>query len=69
MPDDIRTALYEGYESIRLLSKLERELMPVFRKLRTIWDLGDILSMYAVWGGGPEDDYLEECVSRLKNMM
>ena len=43
--------------------------MPVFRKLRTIWDLGDILSMYTVWGGGPEDDYLEECVSRLQNMM
>ena len=69
LPDDIRAALYEGYESIRPLSKLEKELMPVFRKLRTIWDLGDILSMYAVWGGGPEDDYLEECVSRLQNMM
>ena len=69
MPDDMRTALYEGYESVRPLSKLEKELMPVFRKFRTTWDLGDMLSMHTVWGKEPEDDYLEECVSRLQNMM
>lgn len=34
----------EGYESVRPLSRDERESLPVFAKLRMLWDMGDMLA-------------------------
>ncbi len=56
-------------ESVRLLSDLEKQLMPTFVKLRWIWDIGDILSFMPLWGERPSDEYLAECVGRLHELM
>lgn len=34
----------EGYESVRPLSRGEHESLPVFAKLRMLWDMGDMLA-------------------------
>lgn len=52
-PQD-RAPRIEGYESVRPITALERELLPVFRKLNAIWDLGDVLAMRAAWGTDEE---------------
>lgn len=44
----------EAYESVRSLSDAERDLLPVFRKLNVVWDLGDVLAMRAAWGTSVE---------------
>ena len=58
----------EGYESIRIITHLEKDLIPTFAILRDIWDLGDILRMMPVWGEKPNSKYLDDCLKRLKNL-
>ena len=65
---EIFSPILKGYESVRPLSDLERQLIPTFVKLRWIWDIGDMLSFMPLWGEQPTDDYLEECVKKLHNL-
>ena len=57
-----------GYESVRPLSKDEREMLPVFIKLRQIWGIGDVLGMNPVWGETPSDEDLTDYVQILQNL-
>ena len=59
----------KGYESVRPLSALEKELIPIFVKLRWIWDIGDMLSFIPLWGEPITDNYLRECTDRLRGLM
>jgi len=45
MPDEQKAELFKGYESVRPLSKDERDCIPVFAKLRKLWDIGDSLAI------------------------
>ena len=40
------------------LSDDERRLLPLFRKLNRVWDLGDLLAMRPAWGA--DEDFGEE---------
>ncbi|NQZ30258.1 MAG: phosphotransferase [Oceanospirillaceae bacterium] len=44
LPNAQRDSMLRGYESKRPLSKEERECLPVFFKLRRLWDIGDMLA-------------------------
>jgi Ser/Thr protein kinase RdoA (MazF antagonist) len=68
IPAERWMAFLEGYESVRPLSQLEKDAIPAFTKLRAIWDIGDILNTFPLWGKTPDDDYLEESVNRLRNL-
>lgn len=48
MPDLLKADLFKGYESVRPLSKGERDCIPVFAKLRRLWDIGDYLAIKPV---------------------
>ena len=43
-PDAHQKAFFEGYESLRPLTEGERDCLPVFAKLRRLWDAGDMLA-------------------------
>ena len=58
----------EGYESIRIIPHLEKDLIPTFAILRDIWDMGDILRMMPVWGEKPDSRYLNVCLKRLNKL-
>lgn len=45
LPESLRDQLLAGYESVRPLSEGERECIPMFAKLRRLWDIGDYLAM------------------------
>jgi len=47
-PDEYQTALLKGYESVRPLSKGERDCLPTFIHLRMLWDEGDLLATAAL---------------------
>ena len=59
----------EGYESVQPLSKLEKELIPTFVKLRWLWDIGDMLAYHPLWGTTPPDEHLEDYVKELHDLM
>ncbi|MEM7536978.1 MAG: phosphotransferase [Chloroflexota bacterium] len=65
-PEVLATVL-RGYESVRKLSSLEKELMPVFAKLQLLWDIGDVLLFKPLWGEEITNQYLEECVQVMKD--
>lgn len=44
LPEAQQNAFFEGYESLRPLSTEERDSIPVFAKLRTLWDMGDMMA-------------------------
>ena len=44
LPEAKREKFLEGYESVRPLSKGERESLPAFAKLRILWDIGDTIA-------------------------
>ena len=44
LPEPKYEKFIEGYESIRPLSKGERESLPAFAKLRILWDIGDTIA-------------------------
>lgn len=46
-PAKLRESVLAGYESVRTLSDVEREFLPLFDGLRDLWDLGDTLAMEA----------------------
>ena len=48
LPSEYRDAMLGGYESRRPLSEEERECLPVFFKLRHLWDAGDMLATESV---------------------
>ena len=50
LSEEAWSACLEGYQEIRPLSLAEIESIPVFQKLRPIWDKGDMLAMRAAWG-------------------
>ncbi len=54
LSEDAWTACLGGYEQIRPLSLAEIDSIPVFQKLRPIWDKGDILAMRTAWGDSEE---------------
>lgn len=58
----------KGYESIRIISQLEKEQIPTFAMLRNIWDMGDLLRMMPVWGEEPDSNYLNHCLERLEDI-
>ena len=48
MPEHQKTELLKGYESVRPLGRRERDCIPVFAKLRRLWDIGDSLAIEPV---------------------
>lgn len=65
----IFNAVLSGYESVRPMSDIEKQLAPTFAKFREIWDIGDILYYMPLWGEDVSEAHLEECVKRLKALM
>jgi len=62
-------ALLQGYQEIRPLAPEELEAIPAFRTVRPIWDQGDILAMYPVWGkSAPEPEYCDQIVALLSRL-
>jgi Ser/Thr protein kinase RdoA (MazF antagonist) len=57
LAESVREACFRGYEDVRPLSPAARELLPTFRTLNSIWDLGDVLAMRAAWGPGADQDF------------
>ena len=62
-----------AYEDRRPLSGAEVESIPLFRKIRPIWDLGDILAMQAAWGEDPDGEtfdeaYCDRVIERLEGL-
>ena len=47
-PDAHRKAFLQGYETLRPLTEGERDCLPVFAKLRMLWDAGDVLATEAL---------------------
>lgn len=43
-----KTELLKGYESVRPLSQAERDCIPVFAKLRRLWNFGDALAIFPI---------------------
>lgn len=62
-------SVIEGYESVRPLSKLEKQLIPTVAKLRSIWDMGDILYYMPLWGRTPSDEQLENWMKQLHTLL
>ena len=54
---DLEASCLEAYEAVRPLSATERELLPTFRRLIRIWDLGDVLAMRRAWDSDPPEKY------------
>ena len=54
LTEDAWRACLEGYQQIRPLSVAEIDSVPIFQKLRPIWDKGDMLAMRAAWGDSEE---------------
>jgi Ser/Thr protein kinase RdoA (MazF antagonist) len=58
LADEAWEAFLGAYQALRPLSEAELQMIPIFRKIRPIWDKGDILAMNAAWGeAGLEDEY------------
>lgn len=58
LSDEAWEAFLAAYQALRPLSEAELQMIPVFRKIRPIWDKGDILAMNAAWGeAGLEEEY------------
>ena len=47
-PDALQKAFFQGYESLRPLTEGERDCLPIFAKLRRLWDAGDMLATEAL---------------------
>lgn len=69
MPDETWQAFLQGYQEIRLLTTVELEAVPAFLKIRPIWDEGDMLAMYPVWGEAlPDENYCASIVALLQRL-
>lgn len=47
-PDALQKAFFQGYETLRPLTQGERDCLPIFAKLRMLWDAGDMLATEAL---------------------
>jgi len=45
MPESQKAEFMKGYESVRPLSQGEKDCIPIFAKLRKLWDIGDSLAI------------------------
>lgn len=63
------TPFIEGYERIRPLSNQEKQLIPIVKHLRRIWDIGDILNYMPLWGETPTEDHVKNCVKQLHDLI
>lgn len=43
-PEAYQKAFFQGYEALRPLTQGERDCLPIFAKLRMLWDIGDMLA-------------------------
>ncbi|MEM7029783.1 MAG: phosphotransferase [Chloroflexota bacterium] len=66
---EVLATLLEGYESVRKLSDLERQLIPTFATLHSIWDMGDILYYNPLWGETVSNESLERNLTHLRNLV
>lgn len=58
------TAFLDAYTRARPLCREELEAIPAFRKVRPLWDVGDVLAMRSVWGPLDEEERLVEQLPR-----
>ncbi len=69
MADETWQAFVRGYQEIRMLTVEELEAIPAFLKVRPIWDKGDMLAMYPVWGESlPEADYCDQIIGLFRKI-
>lgn len=62
-------AFLGGYQEIRALAAEELEAIPAFLKVRPVWDQGDILAMYPVWGKSvPDPEFCDQIVALLRKV-
>ena len=47
LPEAQRESFFKGYETLRPLTQNERTMLPIFFKLRGLWDIGDVLATQA----------------------
>jgi Ser/Thr protein kinase RdoA (MazF antagonist) len=66
LSDEAWDACLEGYQQIRPLLQAEIESVPIFTKLRPIWDKGDVLAMRTAWGDSAE--FGEEFAEQIQTM-
>ena len=78
LTDEIWRCFLEGYNRVRPLTQQELDCLPVFANAWTLWDIGETLVLATQWGGHrpdliegdlSQDDYLDEAVSLLKEML
>ncbi|HLK57338.1 MAG TPA: phosphotransferase [Chthonomonadaceae bacterium] len=55
-PEEVWNAMLASYQAVRPLSPQELEAIPAFRKIRPIWDHGDILAIIPALGKPPPDN-------------
>jgi Ser/Thr protein kinase RdoA (MazF antagonist) len=66
LTDETGPAFLQGYQEVRTLTQEEMEAIPAFLKVRPIWDQGDILAMYPVWGKPlPGSEFCDRIVTLL----
>jgi Ser/Thr protein kinase RdoA (MazF antagonist) len=70
LSEEVRAALFDGYEAVRPLSAEEKAAIPAFQKLRPLWDIGDVLATPEMWNQGDEPfekyvEYVEKVLAGL----
>jgi len=68
--EEVRAALFGGYEAVRPLLPEEKAAIPAFQKLRPLWDIGDVLATPEMWHQVEEPfenyvEYIEKVLSEL----
>lgn len=67
-PEESREALLQGYQCRRPLSEVETASLPLFQKVRPLWDIGDVLAMRSAWGESQEfgGEYADRILATLE---
>ena len=69
MTDETWRGFMQGYQEVRTLTLEELEAIPAFINVRPIWDKGDMLAMYPVWGEQtPGEDYCDTMLALLRKI-
>jgi Ser/Thr protein kinase RdoA (MazF antagonist) len=58
-------ACLEGYRSVRALTEAEVAAIPLLRKLRPIWDQGDVLGMRPAWAEEFDAEFADNILKTL----
>ncbi|MET1415168.1 phosphotransferase [Roseibium sp. HPY-6] len=66
---DMRDEFLLGYETVRALSDLEKELIPVFVQLSRIWNHYDIARFLPLWGESLSTQHLTAFREELKDLI